>query len=132
LLTINATQGGSGCSQPTLNLAVNQATNQLNSAGFSYDAAGNLTADGVYTYTWGAEGRVTAANGVTYSATITLSASDVGPGQINFSAQVNGDFASLKSEVGYYLGGNSLEDNIWSRLEQNVQAACGGQPTGPG
>jgi len=106
--------------------------NQVTNSGFSYDIVGNLLTDGVYTYAWDGEGRVTTANGVTYSATITFSASDVGPGQINFSIQVNGDFASLKSEVGYYLGGNSLEDNIWSRLEQNVQAACGGQPTGPG
>jgi len=46
---------------------VNPATNQLNSAGFSYDGAGNLTADGVYTYSWDGESREKTANGVTYT-----------------------------------------------------------------
>jgi len=46
---------------------VNQATNRFNSAGFSYDATGNMTADGVYTYTWDGESRVKMANGVTYT-----------------------------------------------------------------
>jgi len=46
---------------------VNQAANRLNSAGFSYDGAGNLTADGVYTYSWDGESRVKTANGVTYA-----------------------------------------------------------------
>jgi hypothetical protein len=64
-LAINGTQGGSGCSQPTLSLSVNAATNQVSSSGFTYDAAGNLQADGVYTYTWDGESRVKTANGVT-------------------------------------------------------------------
>jgi len=51
---------------------VNPATNQLNSAGFSYDGAGNLTADGTgvntHTYQWDAEGHLT---GVDSGATRT-------------------------------------------------------------
>lgn len=68
---------------------------------------------------------------VLYPATITFSASDVAPGQINFSIQVNGSFASSFDELLYYLGGNNLENNIWSNFVGNVQTACGGS-TGPG
>ena len=62
LLTINSSQ----CSNPVLSLTVN-TYNQVTNTGFSYDAAGNLTGDGLYTYAWNAEGHVTSAAGVTYT-----------------------------------------------------------------
>jgi len=31
--------------------------NKINNTGFSYDAAGNLTGDGSFSYTWDAESR---------------------------------------------------------------------------
>ena len=43
--------------------SVSTATNQLNTAGYSYDAAGDLTADGVHTYQWDAEGRLVSVDG---------------------------------------------------------------------
>lgn len=36
-------------------------------SGFSYNAAGDLTNDGSYSYSWDAENRLTSAAGVTYS-----------------------------------------------------------------
>jgi len=62
LLTINSSQ----CSNPVLSLTVN-TYNQVTNTGFSYDAAGNLLGDGLYTYAWNAEGHVTSAAGVTYT-----------------------------------------------------------------
>jgi len=38
---------------------VSTSTNRINTATFSYDAAGDLLSDGVCTYTWDAEGRQT-------------------------------------------------------------------------
>jgi hypothetical protein len=55
----------------------------------------------------------------------------VAPGQINFSIQVNGDFANIFYEGLYYLGRNNLESNIWNHFVGNVRAACGASE-GPG
>jgi RHS repeat-associated protein len=48
-----APQGGSG-----LSVSFNQAKNQINSAGFSYNAAGDLTGDGFHSYSYDAEGNL--------------------------------------------------------------------------
>jgi RHS repeat-associated protein len=42
---------------------VDGATNHLFGAGQSYDAAGNMTSDGVHSYTFDAEGRITSVDG---------------------------------------------------------------------
>jgi RHS repeat-associated protein len=53
------------CTAPSLSVAVNGA-NQI--AGFGYDAAGNMTADGQFTYTYDAENRITSSSaGVNYT-----------------------------------------------------------------
>jgi RHS repeat-associated protein len=39
------------------------ATNQINTAGYAYDAAGNMTNDGFHSYTYDAEGNMTAVDG---------------------------------------------------------------------
>ncbi len=44
-------------------LGFNMATNQINTAGYAYDAAGNMTNDGFHTYTYDAEGHITAVDG---------------------------------------------------------------------
>jgi YD repeat-containing protein len=45
---------------------VNTAKNQFTNTGFTYDAAGNMTNDGVHSYTYDAEGNiVTVDNGST-------------------------------------------------------------------
>ena len=53
------------CSGPSLSVSVN-TSNRITNTGFSYDAAGNNTADGSYTYTYDAENRITSAAGVNY------------------------------------------------------------------
>jgi hypothetical protein len=39
----------------------------VTNTGYTYDNAGNLTADGTYTYTWDAESHLTSVNGVNYA-----------------------------------------------------------------
>jgi len=51
---------------PTLSLTITNK-NRISNSGFTYDNAGNLTADGVYSYSWNAENRLTATNGVNYT-----------------------------------------------------------------
>jgi RHS repeat-associated protein len=64
---ISSDRGGSGCSAPTLSLAVSTSTNKITSSGFTYDAAGNLTSDGTASYTWNAEGRMASTAGMNYT-----------------------------------------------------------------
>jgi hypothetical protein len=54
------------CTAPMLSIAVD-AKNRVNTTGFSYDLAGNVTADGSFSYTWNAESEMKAAAGVTYN-----------------------------------------------------------------
>jgi RHS repeat-associated protein len=61
LTAINVTR----CTAPMLSLSVN-TNNQVTNSGFSYDAAGDLTGDGVYTYSWNAEQHLKSAASVTY------------------------------------------------------------------
>ncbi len=62
LLTATVTK----CSAPSLNLTVN-TQNRITNTGFTYDASGDMTADGTLTYTWDAEFRLKTAAGVTYT-----------------------------------------------------------------
>ncbi len=51
---------------PCPNWTFNANTNRISTGGFTYDAAGNLTADGTHSYQWDGEGRlVTVDNGAT-------------------------------------------------------------------
>jgi RHS repeat-associated protein len=54
----NALQGGSASS-----LSFNSANNHVASAGYAYDAAGNMTNDSIHTYTYDAEGNVLTVDG---------------------------------------------------------------------
>jgi RHS repeat-associated protein len=54
------------CTAPALSLSVN-ANNQITNSGFTYDASGDLTSDGTYTYAWDARPRLQSAAGVTYT-----------------------------------------------------------------
>ncbi len=60
--TVTATS----CTPPTLNLSIN-TNNQITNSGYAYDASGDLTSDGTYTYTWDARHRLQSAGGVTYT-----------------------------------------------------------------
>jgi RHS repeat-associated protein len=62
LTTTSSTQ----CTAPILNLSVN-TNNQITSSGFSYDASGDLTGDGVNSYSWNAEAHLKSAASVTYT-----------------------------------------------------------------
>ena len=55
------------CSSPGLSLSVN-TSNHITNSGFTYDAGGDLTADGLYSYAWNAEAHQTSGNGVTYTS----------------------------------------------------------------
>jgi RHS repeat-associated protein len=55
-----------GCTQDNLSVSVT-TNNQLSSAGFSYDAAGNMTGDNTYTYGYNAESEIKSAAGVNYT-----------------------------------------------------------------
>jgi RHS repeat-associated protein len=54
----NALQGGSSPS-----VSFNTATNQINTSGYSYDAAGNMANDSFSAYTFDAEGNIVQVNG---------------------------------------------------------------------
>ncbi len=55
-----------GCTQESLSITIS-ANNQISVAGFSYDASGNVLADGTNTYTWNAESQIKSAAGVNYT-----------------------------------------------------------------
>ncbi len=52
---------------PTVRTFSYNAANQISSAGYSYDANGNLLADGVTTYTWDRADRLLSAGGASYA-----------------------------------------------------------------
>jgi len=61
LLSVNVTK----CS--ALSLSVTATNNRLTGTGFNYDATGNMTADGINSYTYDAAGNLASAAGVSYS-----------------------------------------------------------------
>ncbi len=67
---------------------------------------------------------VTNSGHVLYPATIAFSASNAANGMINFSINVNGDFASRFDKVLYYAGGEDLENKIWNNFIDDVQKFC--------
>lgn len=60
LSEINVTE----CTAGSLNISVSTTTNQVNSSGFQYDSAGNMTNDALHTFTYDAENRIIAAGGM--------------------------------------------------------------------
>ena len=52
---------------PTVTSYSYNAANQIDNQGFTYDANGNLTSDGVNTYTWDRANRLTGMGGLTYT-----------------------------------------------------------------
>jgi RHS repeat-associated protein len=56
----NALSGG-----PSPQLSFNTSTNQIAMMGYAYDAAGNLTSDGIHNYAYDADGNVTLVDGGT-------------------------------------------------------------------
>jgi RHS repeat-associated protein len=62
----NLTTATATGSATPLNLAIN-GNNQITTAGFTYDASGNLTADVTSAYAWNAESEIKTAAGVNYT-----------------------------------------------------------------
>ncbi len=54
-----------GCTQENLSLSVGSG-NQITTSGFTYDASGNLTADGIMSPVYDADGHMTSGTGVSY------------------------------------------------------------------
>jgi len=54
------------CTAMGLSLSVN-TNNQITNSGFTYDASGDLTADGTFSYVWDARHLLQSAGGVTYT-----------------------------------------------------------------
>ncbi len=52
---------------PSMSMVVDPATNRLGGSGVGYDAVGNLTSDGVNTFTYDGHNRLRTATGETYS-----------------------------------------------------------------
>jgi RHS repeat-associated protein len=66
LSQITGTQ--TGCSVPGLSVSINSAKNQINTGGYQYDSAGNMTNDPTpLVYTWDAENRLKSVAGVSYT-----------------------------------------------------------------
>jgi RHS repeat-associated protein len=57
----------SQCTAPGLSMAMSANSNQFTTTGFSYDASGNVLADGTNTYAWNAESEIKTAPGVNYT-----------------------------------------------------------------
>lgn len=65
-LLSSSPMSGYTCTQSNLSLGVN-TKNQITNTGFTYDASGNVLADGVTTYAWDAESQIKTAAGVNYT-----------------------------------------------------------------
>jgi RHS repeat-associated protein len=117
-LNQNVTAG----SAPSPSVTVDANTNRINTSGYSYDAAGNMTNDALHTFTYDAENRITTVN--TNLATYTYlgalrvkkvagatSAVYVYSGTKPIQEYENG---SLKREYIYAGGGPMLATVTWS------------------
>jgi RHS repeat-associated protein len=126
---------GSG---PQPQYSFNTAKNQI--SGSSYDAAGNLTNDGAHSYTYDAEGNITAVDGgqtatYTYDALNRRVETVVGGTKTDFVYNANGQRASTwnganntqiqgqyywgSKPVGYYRGGSAhFQHQDWLGTER--------------
>ena len=106
---------------PSPQLTFSSTTNQITSAGYSYDAAGNVSSDGFHTYTYDAEGNVTAVDGgstasYVYNALNQRVSETVGGTTTQFAYNVAGQRVSIwntASPAGqlveqYYVGNKSV------------------------
>jgi RHS repeat-associated protein len=110
-MTCSTNQNTNG---PCPNYSFNASTNQINNTGFTYDAAGNLTADGTgtgtHTYHWDAENRLTSIdNGST--ATYTYNA---------LGERVEKNVAGAYTEYVYHPSGEEVGENNRSSWMQII------------
>ena len=89
-------------------LSVNNQ-NRITNPGFSYDAAGNMTSDGVYTYQYDAENRLVSVNSgavasYTYDAIGRRVAKTVGGAVRDYVYQVDGTVGAENVPAGWNVG----------------------------
>jgi RHS repeat-associated protein len=128
---------GSG---PQPNYSFTAATNQISGSGYAYDAAGNMTNDTFHTYTYDADGNITAVDGgstasYVYNAMNQRVQAAVGSTTTAFvfsqagqrvsewngalSAQIQGKYYWGGRPVAYYSGGNAhFEHQDWLGTER--------------
>jgi len=99
---INAQTNGL-CPQYTFNAANNQIT------GYSYDPAGELTADGTYSYTWDAEGRVASITGSGVSEGYTYNAL----GQVAVFSTASYNSSMVFDPAGQWTGQYNVTGGYW-------------------
>jgi len=91
----NALQTG-----PSPQLSFNTATNQINTSGYAYDAAGNMTNDGFHTYTYDGEGNIVSVDSgstaqYSYNALNQRVQTVVGSTKTEFVYNANGQRVSI-------------------------------------
>jgi RHS repeat-associated protein len=119
---------------PCNNVTFNSANNHINTTGYAYDAAGNLTQDPTNsptnTYQWDAEGRLRAIvqNGTTfltntYNSLGQLVEADY-PG---YNAKVLATFDAAGRELGQYngVGGYWWDQDVWAGGRMLAQEETG-------
>ena len=88
--------GGSG-SAPQPNLSFNTGKNQITTSGYSYDAAGNMTADPNYTYTYDAEGNIVKVDSGSTAAYVSTARSITGENNVASSSATGGSIQRQRS-----------------------------------
>ncbi|MGH9325318.1 MAG: hypothetical protein ACRD2B_01310, partial [Terriglobia bacterium] len=97
------------------NYSFNQNTNRINSSGFSYDADGNMTADGSHTYQYDAEGHlISIDNNSTASYTYNALGQQA---EVKFSYQLEYPYDPQGRLMGTYSVGQGVwwGGNVWWR-----------------
>jgi len=111
-----------GCPTNALSLGVN-AKNQITNTGFSYDAAGNLLADGINSYSFDAESHLTSLNSgaatYTYDAQGRRVAKKIGSSTTEY-VYFNGDVLAE-----YNLGNHVWSDYIFAAGRRLAAAGNG-------
>jgi len=107
----NALSGGL-----TSSLSFDISTNRVNSPGYSYDAAGNLTSDPSGTYSYDAEGNIVQASGPSGSVTNTYDA---------FNRQVRNDFGTSGSATENVFTPNGQIASLWFAMSSNNSPIMG-------
>jgi YD repeat-containing protein len=127
-VTNGSTQG------PCNNLTFNSANNHINTAGYAYDAAGNLTQDPTNiptnTYQWDAEGRLRA---IVQSGTTFVTNTYNSLGQLveadypGYNAKVLATFDASGRELGLYngVGGYWWDQDVWAGGRMLAQEESG-------
>jgi len=102
----------------------------IGSASATYDAAGRMTGDGTYTYSWDAEGRLISVSGANVTSTFTYN----GLSQMVEANEPGTDEEMIYDAFGRLTGHYDLITSVWSSVlfprGSNSFAFYNGPPTG--